>query len=91
MAGNGIHIAEGGAPTGALSAADWRDYWSLLKPRVMTLVVFTGACGLFAAPGHLPPFLAFVAILCMVGGAGYRFGQYLAHVDTTAGHAVAEA
>ena len=34
---------------------------------------------------------ALVAILCMVGGAGYRFGQYLAHVDTTAGHAVAEA
>ena len=34
---------------------------------------------------------AFVAILCMVGGAGYRFGQHLAHVDTTAGHAVAEA
>ncbi|TPE65046.1 protoheme IX farnesyltransferase [Sandaracinobacter neustonicus] len=70
MAGNGIHIAEGGAPTGALSAADWRDYWSLLKPRVMTLVVFTGACGLFAAPGHLPPFLAFVAILCIAVGAG---------------------
>ena len=34
---------------------------------------------------------AFVTILCMVGGAGYRFGQYLAHVDTTAGQAVAEA
>ena len=34
---------------------------------------------------------AFVAILCMVGGAGYRFGQYLAHVDMTAGQAVAEA
>ena len=27
--------------------------------------------------------LAFVAILCMVGGAGYRFGQYLAHQDAT--------
>ena len=34
---------------------------------------------------------ALVAILCMVGGAGYRFGQYLAQIDTTAGHAVAEA
>ncbi len=58
------------APTGALSHSDWRDYWSLLKPRVMTLVVFTGACGLFAAPGSLPPFLAFVAILCIAVGAG---------------------
>ena len=34
---------------------------------------------------------AFVAILCMVGGAGYRFGQHLAHKDATTGHAVAEA
>ena len=69
----------GRAPTGALPLsdsrpalpmADWRDYWALLKPRVMTLVVFTGACGLFAAPGHLPPFLAFVAILSIAVGAG---------------------
>ncbi len=54
----------------ALQATDWRDYWSLLKPRVMTLVVFTGACGLWAAPGHLRPFLAFAAILCIAVGAG---------------------
>ncbi len=58
------------AGNGALSAAEWRDYWSLLKPRVMTLVVFTGACGLFAAPGHISPFIAFVAILCIAVGAG---------------------
>ena len=71
-------ISEGGrAPTGALplsgtvlSAAEWRDYWALLKPRVMTLVVFTGACGLFAAPGTIHPFLAFVSILCIAVGAG---------------------
>jgi len=54
----------------AASFAGWRDYFALLKPRVMTLVVFTAACGLFAAPGHVNPFLGFVAILCIAVGAG---------------------
>ena len=46
------------------------DWFALLKPRVMTLVVFTGAVGLAIAPGHLHPFLAAVAILCIGVGAG---------------------
>jgi protoheme IX farnesyltransferase len=50
--------------------AEWRDFVALTKPRVMTLVVFTGACGLFAAPGNLHPVLAFTAILCIALGAG---------------------
>jgi heme o synthase len=50
--------------------ADWRDFVALTKPRVMTLVVFTGACGLLAAPGALPSVLAFTAILCIALGAG---------------------
>jgi heme o synthase len=50
--------------------AEWRDFVALTKPRVMTLVVFTGACGLFAAPGSLHPVLAFTAILCIALGAG---------------------
>jgi protoheme IX farnesyltransferase len=50
--------------------AEWRDYFALLKPRVMTLVVFTALCGLIAAPGHINPFLGFVAILCIAVGAG---------------------
>ncbi len=50
--------------------AEWRDFVALTKPRVMTLVVFTGACGLFAAPGALHPVLAFTAILCIALGAG---------------------
>ncbi len=58
------------AATGALPLSEWRDYWALLKPRVMTLVVFTAACGLVAAPGHLSPFLSFVAVLCIAVGAG---------------------
>ena len=50
--------------------ADWRDLLALTKPRVMTLVVFTGLCGLLAAPVRLPVALAFTAILCIALGAG---------------------
>lgn len=50
--------------------ADWRDFVALTKPRVMTLVVFTGLCGLLAAPSALHPVLAFTAILCIALGAG---------------------
>ena len=46
------------------------DYIALLKPRVMSLVVFTGFVGLWLAPGHLHPFLAAVAVLCIAVGAG---------------------
>jgi protoheme IX farnesyltransferase len=50
--------------------ADWRDILALTKPRVMYLVVFTGLCGLLAAP-HMPPaVLGFTAILCIALGAG---------------------
>ncbi len=50
--------------------AEWRDFLALTKPRVMTLVVFTGLCGLLAAPGHIHPVLGFTAILCIALGAG---------------------
>jgi heme o synthase len=50
--------------------ADWRDFWALTKPRVMSLVVFTALCGLLAAPGHINPVIAFTAILCLATGAG---------------------
>ena len=50
--------------------ADWRDFWALTKPRVMSLVVFTALCGLLAAPGEIHPILAFTAILCIATGAG---------------------
>lgn len=49
---------------------DWRDYFSLTKPRVMSLVIFTGLCGLLAAPGTINPVLGFTAILCIALGAG---------------------
>ncbi len=50
--------------------ADWRDILALTKPRVMSLVVFTGLCGLLVAPVTLPPVLGFTAILCIALGAG---------------------
>ena len=46
------------------------DWIALLKPRVMTLVVFTGVIGLLIAPGHLNPVLAITAVLCIAVGAG---------------------
>jgi heme o synthase len=60
------------APTSEVSSlpAHWRDFLALTKPRVMTLVVFTGLCGLLAAPPTLPPVLAFTAVLCIALGAG---------------------
>lgn len=73
------------ALSGSLSTSEWRDFWALLKPRVMTLVVFTAACGLIVAPGTLSPFLSFVAILCIGVGAGASgaFNQWL-EADTDA-------
>ncbi|WP_308515458.1 heme o synthase [Sphingomonas flavescens] len=50
--------------------ADWRDFVALTKPRVMYLVVFTGLCGLLAAPAMPPLVLGFTAILCIALGAG---------------------
>jgi protoheme IX farnesyltransferase len=46
------------------------DYLQILKPRVMSLVVFTGFVGLVVAPGHLHPVLAAIAVLCIAVGAG---------------------
>jgi protoheme IX farnesyltransferase len=56
--------------TPLLPPADWRDFLALTKPRVMTLVVFTGLCGMLAAPVGIHPVLGFTAILCIALGAG---------------------
>jgi protoheme IX farnesyltransferase len=50
--------------------ARWQDYVQLLKPRVMSLVVFTGLTGLVAAGRPMNPVLACVAVLCVALGAG---------------------
>jgi protoheme IX farnesyltransferase len=55
-------------PTAAVGGVG--DYFALLKPRVMSLVVFTGWAGLYLAPGHINPVLGFIAVLCIAVAAG---------------------
>jgi len=52
------------------SLAGVEDYIALLKPRVMSLVVFTALVGLVVAPGHVHPVIGFTALLCIAIGAG---------------------
>lgn len=58
------------ASPGVVMPAEVRDWITLLKPRVISLVVFTGAIGMFVAPGSLNGVLAFTAVLCIAVGAG---------------------
>ncbi len=52
------------------SLAEPGDYFALLKPRVVSLVVFSGLAGLLVAPGSIHPLIAAVAVLCIAVGAG---------------------
>lgn len=71
LASSGASSPLGGEPIGlALSAAVPGDYFALMKPRVMSLVVFTAWAGLVAAPGDISIFKACAAILCIAVGAG---------------------
>lgn len=58
--------------TEVISEATVRDYFTLLKPKVMSLVVFTGFAGMWVAPGfaNLHPVIAATAVLCIALGAG---------------------
>jgi len=58
------------AQSGVRAPARWQDFVQLLKPRVMSLVVFTGLTGLVASGQPIHPVLAAVAILCIAVGAG---------------------
>jgi protoheme IX farnesyltransferase len=64
----------GGPATAAIrhepSVASVGDYLALMKPRVMSLVVFTALVGLTIAPGHIHPVIGFTALLCIAVGAG---------------------
>jgi heme o synthase len=60
----------GAAAAGVVRASELRDFWSLLKPNVMRLVLFTSIVALYLAPGHLHPLLAFTAVLCLALGSG---------------------
>jgi protoheme IX farnesyltransferase len=63
-------------PSGSLAAinlvseASVADYLALMKPRVMSLVVFTALVGLLVAPAHVHPVIGFTALLCIAVGAG---------------------
>ena len=59
-----------GAGIAQPSLASVGDYVALMKPRVMSLVVFTALVGLAVAPGSLHPFTGFTALLCIAVGAG---------------------
>ena len=58
------------APAGLISEAGVGDYVALMKPRVMSLVVFTALVGLMIAPAHVHPVIGFTALLCIAVGAG---------------------
>jgi len=58
------------AETLRLSEAQVGDYFALMKPRVMSLVVYTALVGLIVAPGHVHPIIGFTAIVCIAVGAG---------------------
>src|SRR5580692_4353262 len=57
-------------PSIAPSMAGAGDYLELMKPRVMTLVVFTALVGLMVAPGHIHPVIGLTALICIAVGAG---------------------
>jgi heme o synthase len=58
------------APLDAYTGSEVRDWFTLLKPRVLTLVVYSGVAGLLVAPGSLHPILAITAILAITIAAG---------------------
>lgn len=59
-----------GAEPLRISEATFQDYFALLKPRVMSLVIFTAVAGMIVAPGHIHPVIGVIAILCIAVGAG---------------------
>ncbi len=57
-------------PLASYNDSDVKDWIALLKPRVMSLVVYSGLIGLLVAPGHIHPVLGFTAVLCIAIAAG---------------------
>ncbi|MEO0057669.1 MAG: hypothetical protein RIT17_1126, partial [Pseudomonadota bacterium] len=68
--GTDLTMASTPSQTAAMMPTEWRDFFALTKPRVMTLVIFTAICGVLAAPGNIHPVLGFTAILAIAMGAG---------------------
>jgi protoheme IX farnesyltransferase len=73
LVSDGADLRSPGNPGAALaqpSLASGGDYFALLKPRVMVLVIFTALVGLSVAPGAIHPVIGFTALLCIAVGAG---------------------
>ncbi len=71
LAGSRDHaLTAEGAALDERRVASAADFIALLKPRVMSLVVFTGFAGLMLAPGEIHPIVAAVAVLCIAVGSG---------------------
>jgi protoheme IX farnesyltransferase len=69
MAEGALTLARG-ATAPSRNEAELGDFLAVLKPRVMSLVVFTGFAGMFVAPGSIHPLLGAIAVLCIAVGAG---------------------
>ena len=65
-----VDADRGVAVQGWAGGAAVADYFALLKPRVMSLVVFTALTGMVVAPGSVNPILGLVAVVCIALGAG---------------------
>lgn len=70
MAMTNEHDAMTAPASAAVLDGDARDFFALLKPRVMSLVVFTALVGLLMAPGEIHPVIGFIAILAIAVGGG---------------------
>src|SRR5262249_40846029 len=78
-------VDQNSGPAGfAISEASVGDYIALMKPRVMSLVVFTALVGLMVMPGHLHPVLGFAALLCIAIGAGAAGALHMWDADVDA-------
>src|SRR6516165_12429950 len=71
LASRSAHLSQIGRTAGLLrSHASFGDVVALMKPRVMSLVVFTALVGLLVGPGRFDPLIGFVTLLCITAGAG---------------------
>lgn len=57
-------------PNSRTRQSNVRDYFTLLKPRVISLVVFTAIAGIVLAPGHLHPAISIISLICIALGSG---------------------
>src|SRR5258708_20491495 len=79
--GEGAQFAASSAASAVCgpSVASVGDYMALMKPRVMSLVVFTALVSVMIAPGHVHPVIGFTALLCIAVGAGAAGGLQMCY------------